>query len=290
MIPANDPEAVRRLYYTDESWRIRQSTHDQYSVPPVDFTAWALGCVRWRGDESVLDVGSGPGRWYTALKVKYPDLCYTALDLHEGMLAGHPGRHLAAVGHAERLPFRDGSFDVVMANHMLYHVPDIEGAVREFRRVLRPDGLIMATTNSAQNMPELQVLLRRAVTLLVPPGTSQFQVPAAPSDLFTLETGTRLLARYFYGVVRYDLPSQLVFPSVEPVLEYLESTRPMREPQLPLGVHWDDMMVIVREQINRLIDHFGELVISKLIGVLVATDRGDFLQEYMERRAHAQAR
>ncbi len=290
MIPANDPEAVRLLYSTDESWRIRQTTHDQYSVPPIDFIAWALGCVRWRGDESVLDVGCGPGRWYTALTIKYPRIRYTALDLHQGMLASHPGRRFAVIGHAEHLPFVDASFDVVMANHMLYHVPNIERAVQEFRRVLRPGGLVMATTNSAQNMPELQVLLRRAVTLLVPPGSSQFQVPAAPSDLFTLETGTRLLARYFYGVVRYDLPSQLVFPRVEPVLEYLESTRPVREPQLPPGVHWDDMMIIMREQINRLIEHFGELVISKLIGVLVATDRGDFLQEYIEHQVHTQTR
>ncbi|HEX2906779.1 MAG TPA: hypothetical protein VHO69_07965 [Phototrophicaceae bacterium] len=55
----------------------------------------------------------------------------------------------------------------------------------------------------------------------------------------------------------------------------------MREPQLPRGVYWNDMMVIVREQANRLIEHFGELVINKLNGVLVATDRGGFIQDYV---------
>jgi hypothetical protein len=84
--------------------------------------------------------------------------------------------------------------------------------------------------------------------------------------------------------VRYDLPSTLVFPDVEPVMSYLESTRQMREPQLPEGIWWDDVMVIVREQITRLLEHFGEVAINKLAGVLIGTDRGDFIREYLDYR------
>lgn len=143
----------------------------------------------------------------------------------------------------------------------------------------------MATTNSVHNMPELQVLIRRAVTLLVPPGTTHIPVPLPHTDLFTLESGTRQLSRYFYAVVRYDLPSALVFPSVEPLLAYLESTRSVREPQLPPEVSWNDVMLIVREQVNRLLDHFGELVVNKLSGLLVATDQGDFIRDYLAHQA-----
>jgi hypothetical protein len=159
--------------------------------------------------------------------------------------------------------------------------------VKEFHRVLKPGGIFMATSNSVHNMPELQVLMRRAVTLLVPPGTTNIQVPLPHSDLFTLEGGTRNLSRHFFAVVRYDLPGALVFPSVEPLLAYLESTRSVREPQLPPEVSWDDVMLIVREQVNRLLDHFGELVINKLAGVLVATDQGDFIRNYLEHESQA---
>ena len=45
------------------------------------------------------------------------------------------------------LPLRDGSFDVVLAAHMLYHVPDRRAAVSELRRVLVPAGVCIAVTN-----------------------------------------------------------------------------------------------------------------------------------------------
>jgi SAM-dependent methyltransferase len=282
MITANHPDAVRKMYTTDEALRVRQDIHERYSVPPINFIEWALDCVDWRGDERVLDVGSGPGRWLATLQERAPQVDYWGLDLFPGMLRTHPLPERVLTADVQHLPFPDASFDVVMANHMLFHVPDMEQAVIECRRVLKPGGIFLASTNSLHNMPELQVLIRRAVTLLVPPGTTNIQVPMAHTDLFTLESGTRLLARHFYAVVRYDLPNALIFPNVEPVLAYLESTRSVREPQLPTGVAWDDVMLIVREQINRLIDHFGELTINKLSGVLVATDEGDFVREYLE--------
>jgi SAM-dependent methyltransferase len=287
MFTANNPEAVGRMYMTDQALRVRMDTHDRYTVPPTNFVGWVLNCIQWRGDEIVLDVGSGPGRWYTELHDKHPNTTYYGLDLFPGMLSNHPHSSGLTVSDAQNLPYTSGTFDVVMANHLLFHVPDIDRAVGEFRRVLKPGAILMAATNSLHNMPELHVLMRRAITLLVPPGTTNIQVPAAHTDLFTLESGTRLLSRHFYAVVRYDLPSQLIFPDVEPVMAYMESTRSVREPQLPAGVLWDDVMLIVREQVNRLIEHFGELVINKLAGVLVATDQGDFIHDYLVHEAKA---
>jgi SAM-dependent methyltransferase len=186
------------------------------------------------------------------------------------------------IADAERLPYGDGSFDVLMANHMLYHVQDVEIALQEFRRVLKPDGVLMVATNSQQSMPELQVLMRRAIILLTRSNASQVQPPIPASDLFALENGSRKLARHFYGVVRYDLPGTLVFQEIDPLMAYLESTRDLREPQLPPDVAWDDVMVIMRQQITHLINHLGELVINKLTGVLVASDNGGFIHEFVE--------
>lgn len=286
----NHPEAVRRMYQSDEALRIRTDTYARYAVPQISFPEWALGCVRaWRGDESILDVGCGPGRWYEAVQEHLPESTYLGLDLFPAMLREHPAPQRVTVADAEKLPFPEQSFDVVMANHMLFHVPNVELSLREFRRVLKPDGFVMATTNSIHTMPELQALLRRAVTLLVPPGVSHVHPPAQHADRFTLESGTRLMARHFYAVVRYDLPRILVFPTVDPVLAYLESTRPVRESELPRGVAWEDVMTVVREQVNRLIEHFGELVVNVLSGVLVATDRGDFIHEFMEQQTRSQS-
>src|SRR5690606_16349308 len=140
---------------------------------------------------------------------------------------------------------------------------------------------LMVSTNSLNTMTELQVLLRRAIVLLSTVNVNP-TTPPMVSDLFGLENGGRQLARHFYAVVRYDLPGSLVFPSVDPVIAYLESERNLREPQLPEGIRWDDVILIMRQQVGHLLNHFGEFVVTKLGGVLVASDAGGFIQPYTQ--------
>ena len=281
MPASNDPELVRKHYLTDQSLRIRQEIHNTYTVPKIDYPAWVIDNLQWRGDELVLDVGGGAGAYYDVLMQRVPDATYVGLDLSPGMLAQHPARSSVVNADAMQLPFANDSVDVVMANHMMYHLPDIDAAIEEFRRVLRPDGALLVATNSAQSMPELQVLMRRAILLLTRSVGTQVRPPAPASDLFALENGARKLSHHFYAVVRYDLPSKLVFPDVEPLMRYLNSTRSLREPQLPSDVNWDDVMMIMEQQATHLVNHLGELSINKLAGTLLATDRGDFINEFV---------
>ncbi|MCA9911866.1 MAG: class I SAM-dependent methyltransferase [Anaerolineae bacterium] len=279
----NPEQIVRRHYATDEHLRIRQETHARYTVPDRSFVEWVLDRVDWRGDETVLDVGCGTGLYYDKLAEYHPDLRYVGMDLIGGMLRGHSGYNnekSLLQGDAQQLPFATASFDVVMANHMLYHVENVEIAVAELARVLRPDGILIVAANSINTMPEMQVLMRRAIVLLTRGGAAQVRAPELPSDRFALENGTRVLSRYFYAVVRHDLPSALVFPEVEPAMAYLESTRDLREASLPADVVWEDVMMIMRQQINQLVKHLGELVISKQAGVLIASERGGFIQQF----------
>ena len=47
---------------------------------------------------------------------------------------------------ATAIPYGDGSFDVVLCNHVLEHVPDYRKALSEIHRVLRPDGWAVLQT------------------------------------------------------------------------------------------------------------------------------------------------
>jgi SAM-dependent methyltransferase len=277
-----DSEALRRQYATDYHLRVRQETHDRYSVPPVNFPEWVISRATWRGDEMVLDVGSGTGTYAELLKKHLPRVRYVGMDNAPGLLRIHPVRGALTLADAQRLPFPKEKFDVVLANHMLYHVPDVDLALREFRRVLKPNGLLLASTNSLQTMPEFQALFRRSLMLLSAPGKVYSQPPPLPHNPFALENGVQQLARHFYAVVRHDLPGALVFHSVEPVMAYLSSWRSIREPQLPKGIRWDDLMLVMRDQVSRVIGHFGEIVINKLTGVLIASNRGGFIHEFVE--------
>jgi len=287
MSPTPDSEQIKRQYGTDEKLRVRHETHEKYTEPKQDFVAWVLNTVQWRGDERVLDVGCGPGLYYERLMQMHPTVQYVGVDLMRAMLGHHPNTDRTLVATALRLPFPDDTFDVVMANHMLYHLDDVEAGIVEMRRVLKPGGLLMTATNSVQTMPEFQVLLRRAIVLLTRHGAAQIRTPAMPSERYALENGTRFLSRYFYAVVRHDLPSKLVFREVEPAMAYLESTRDLREGALPDDVVWEDVMMIMRQQINQLTKHLGELVIDKQSGVLVASDHGGFVADFIAHQAAA---
>lgn len=286
MADFNDPNAVQQQYATDESLRIRQEIHDKFTVPKTNYVEWVINTMSWRGDESVLDVGCGAGTYYLPLMQSWGELQYFGLDFSAGMLLKHPGTNKVIQAQANHLPYPDNSFDVVMANHMIYHLQDIDAALVEFRRVLKPGGVLMAATNSVQTMPELQVLMRRAILLLSRGGSSHISTPQPTSHLFALENGTRQLARHFYAVVRHDLPSKLVFQEVEPIMRYLESMRDMREAQLPDDVVWDDVMMIMRQQITHLVNHLGEMAVNKLSGVLIASDDGGFIQDFIHYRTN----
>ena len=281
--PRPDQEAlIRDAYATDEHLAVRIRTHELYSEPKIDFQKWVINIMPWHGNEWVLDVGAGPGTYFGLVSERIPQGQLVAGDLSAGMLKRgqrHPqAERIQFVNlDAQRLPFPDGTFDVVLANHMLYHVPEIEWALAEIKRVLKKTGCLVAATNSADTMPELDTLTRRACTLLGFPK----QDIRPPHNAFALENGTMLMARYFRAVARYDIPSALHFPEVEPVLAYLNSTQALREPQLPPGVTWDEFMGVMEKQVTRLIRHFGELQVQKLAGVLVGTNGGGFAEDFL---------
>jgi SAM-dependent methyltransferase len=286
-----DPILLHRQYANDKNLRIRQEIHARYSVPAVNFPQWVLSRLVWRGDERILDVGCGSGSYYPAIREQLPDARYIGIDIEPGMLENHEARRAASgvcvgAGDALHLPFADSSFDVVMMNHMLHHVANISTALNEARRVLKSDGVLLASTSSAESLHELNARYRRAITLLSSPSKIRNGSLAVPRSSFTLENGAALLGRHFYAVVRHDLPGALVFRDVEPVMRYLSTWRSMREPSLPPNVRWDDVMMVMREQLSRVIAHFGELVISKLTGVLIASDRGGFIHEYVRYLEH----
>lgn len=99
----------------------------------------------------ILDVGCGTGAMAVAAVERWPSLAVDAVDASEGMLAIARGELEAwprpvrdrvryAHGYADRLPFADGTFDVVLSAFVLQLVPSRPRALREMRRVLRPGG------------------------------------------------------------------------------------------------------------------------------------------------------
>lgn len=275
---------MKRAYADERHLEVRVRTHELYTVPKIDFHNWVLDQHKfWRGDEWVLDIGCGQGDYFNGVLEHIPDGWYIAADLSIGMVR-RARQHTNAsqvefvVQDAQALTFPDNSFDIVLANHMLYHVPDLNRALAEIHRVLRPDGMLMTAVNSQFTMYEFKTLSRRALTLLG--HTVPEENETISKDGFTLENASSKLSHHFRGVVRYEVPSSLVFHDAKPVIDYIDSMRSLEESSLPQGITWEDYMTVMASQIERLIGHFGELIVNKLSGVILATDIGGFAGEY----------
>jgi ubiquinone/menaquinone biosynthesis C-methylase UbiE len=99
--------------------------------------------------ERALEIGAGTG--YFTLNLLRAGVIGEAVatDISPGMLealegsARELGEHVeTAACDASELPFDDGSFDLVFGHAVLHHLPDLDAAFREFRRVLRPGGVV----------------------------------------------------------------------------------------------------------------------------------------------------
>ena len=119
---------------------------------------------------------------------------------------------------AIRLPFSSAAFGSAVARHMLYHVPDPRLAAAEAARVIRDDGLFIATTNSSNSRPELQNAHAEAVADL------GGRLVERMSTNFDAESGGRKLAGSFLEVQVEPWAGVLAFPTVDAVLAYYRST------------------------------------------------------------------
>lgn len=155
------------------------------------------------GAARIADIGGGPGWLWQQNAARIPaGWLVTHTDLSPGMVAearaniARPGSAFDVVD-AQHLPFADASLDAVVANHMLYHVPDRARTISEFARVLKPRGQLFATTNGEEHMAEIPVLIAAFNRL------NGAILPAWPKLGFTLESGKLELERYFPQVERY---------------------------------------------------------------------------------------
>ncbi len=151
--PLNDPEAVRREYSTDTRLAARAAAHRFGSGP--DAVELLFDAIAESAPRRVLEVGCGQGALAERMQREL-GAEVTALDQSEHMVELTRARGVEAlVGDVQALPFADGMFDSVVAAWMLYHVPDVERALAEIRRVLKPGGRLVAVTNAREHLREL---------------------------------------------------------------------------------------------------------------------------------------
>ena len=171
--PVDDPKYLAdKAYATEDHLAVRIRTHERYTQPQQDFTAWILDLIPWRGDETVLDAGCGAGLYVPALTERLTSGGrIISADLSLGMLRDVAAKSFAGDtnllnANLLSIPLPNESCDVLLANHMLYHVPDIPAAIAEIKRVLKPGGYLIAATNARDSMMQLVEEIKAAYQAL----------------------------------------------------------------------------------------------------------------------------
>ena len=175
----------------------------------------------------VLDVGCGAGwLWSEGRGPLSPGVALTLCDLSSGMVEeavqrASAGDRLASVdgrtADAQSLPFDAGSFDRVIANHMLYHLPDPELGVAELARVAAAGGILIVATNGRRHMQELHEV-EAAVF-----GADSLDRTV---DVFGAENGVAILREHFAEVRWEQFPDELRCTDPADVLAYSCSSPP----------------------------------------------------------------
>lgn len=258
-----DSNYLKNDQYRDSSnLDARAAIHQRFSTNPYGWTHWVFDKLSALPETArILELGCGPAYLWRENVQRIPQgWVVTLSDLSPGML-DTAWRNLVVTGRnfkfeqidAQSIPYPDGTFDAVIANHMLYHVPDRRKALSEMWRVLKDDGVLFTATLGLEHMREMWEQLEGVATIQRETITSAF----------TLENGREQLQEFFGKVdmLRYD--DNLRVTAVSALVAYVRSMTSTSE-------FSEEQFQTIEREFAEAMKKNGEIFITKSAGLFVA--------------------
>lgn len=219
----NDSSFVQKQYATAGNLRARISIHSKYSTNPQGFGNFIVSPYHISPGSRVLELGCGTGEMWWVRDGLIASLKELVLSDFSPAMVAESERN---VGHSpnleyrridiQQIPYAAKSFNVVIANMMLYHVPNLDRALTEVQRMPKPDCVFYCATYGENGI--VSFLSR----LLAPYG-----VEDTINKNFTLQNGEALLNPHFSHVERRDYPDSLAVTDLGDMVDYIYSLSSM---------------------------------------------------------------
>lgn len=260
----NDPQYLSTEQYQDSAnLSSRIQVHQKFSTATQNWFDFVLELAAIKPDYHVLELGCGHGMLWRNNLNRIPESSWMTLtDLSLGMV--NEAQRSLQKGHrfsfvcmdSMDLAFPPETFDLVIANHMLYHVPSIPHVLAEVEKVLKPGGRFMAATNGDHYMNDLDVLLERF--------SQKLEKPHSMSKNFNLLNGEMQLRPFFKDIELHLYSGDLFITNAQMLTNYAYSTPLVKE---TMGQEGKTEMTAF---FQRRIDHYGGISIRKETGVFLA--------------------
>lgn len=220
----NQTENVKQQFSDDKNLTFRINFYKKYSTNKLGFTFWLFDKYSFAENNSILELGCGNGGQWKGRIELLPKGCKLILsDFSDGMVNAVKEKYSSLYENVfsqkidiQSIPFGDESFDVVIANHMLFHVSDLEKALSEVQRVLKTGGCFYSATDGNGGM---RPFVHNAIKKFDP--ESKAFTEKIP---FNLQNGGQLLSGYFSFVERFDYENVLAITETQDLMEWLKST------------------------------------------------------------------
>lgn len=223
MSKLTDPHYLAREQYKDSAnLDARIALHQKFSTNLQGWQSWVFDqLLGLPPTANILELGCGSAALWTESAKRIPaGWTITLSDISDGMLDS-AWRNLVITRRAfkfekidaQSIPYADGTFDAVIANHMLYHVPNRRQALKEVRRVLKDGGVLFVATLGQNHMRQMWDLLEQAGS------AKRYEVTSA----FNLENGMEQLREFFPRVELSHYQDNLRVTEVAALMAYIRS-------------------------------------------------------------------
>ncbi len=220
----NMEETLLCQYKTSKNLKVRIDLHRKYSQNPLGWYPWIYSKLPIRENQNILEVGCGNGELWREMKDSLPKGASLLLsDISSGMLRSAAAR-LKGISPSfsfeqfdmQNIPYEDNSFDLVIANHVLFYARDRKKALSELYRVLKKGGCLCLSTYGRKHMKEIEELAKEYDEQIALSEVKLY-------DIFGLDEGEEELKAFFQTVKKYLYEDSLLVTDIRPLADYIYS-------------------------------------------------------------------
>ena len=220
----NTEKNIKKHYENASNLNARIHLHKEYSTNSQNWFSWLYLQYPIAAQQRILEIGCGDGTLWEVNRTSLPqDITIYLTDISTGMLSD--ARHTLGSEDtrfhyectaAEELPYKNESFDIVIANHVLFYSDNLNQALQEISRVLKPNGVLFASTYGSKHLQEITSIVQ----------SFDERIVLSTNTLYTRfgkENGDQLLHPYFQSIEWVDFQDSLYVTNPESLVTYVLS-------------------------------------------------------------------